>query len=238
MVALRRSHDLEHLLHSYDQLPIILVHLILEMLLESINALPGNVRIQLVAVVEMTPVGNMRLLRILLNLHADRIATACDLQLLVVPLNARHTPDLDVLFLRHAQRRAYAKLATHDSATEDHRVCLVEDAILVDLQHHWEDSLYLRIALLRLVDLVHVSLELVEEVVDDIGGHDLYAVGFCLLNGFGADLHVEAKNHGVLRHFLFLHDHGLLHVLLVHLSDAYIKHWDLHILQEGQERLQ
>mmetsp|Transcript_49423 Transcript_49423/g.114542 ORF Transcript_49423/g.114542 Transcript_49423/m.114542 type:complete len:311 (+) Transcript_49423:437-1369(+) len=110
--------------------------------------------------------------------------------------------------------------------------------LLVDLQDDGENRLLPRLGLLRLLHLLHVCRELVEEMVDDVGSHDLHVIVRSLQLGLVVDLHIEAKDDSVLRLLLLFHDGRLLYILLVHLTYADVKDRDLHVTQEAQQRFQ
>mmetsp|Transcript_110213 Transcript_110213/g.329529 ORF Transcript_110213/g.329529 Transcript_110213/m.329529 type:complete len:234 (-) Transcript_110213:2146-2847(-) len=144
----------------------------------------------------------------------------------------------EVLLLRHADGRADPQLPADHAAAKDEGVTFVEDILLVDLEDDGEDGLLPGLGLLRLVHLLHVGRELVEEVVDDVGRHDLHVVVLRLQDGLVVDLDVEREDDRVFGLLLLLHDRRLLDVLLVNLADPDVEDWDLHVGEEGEQRLQ
>mmetsp|Transcript_20966 Transcript_20966/g.54945 ORF Transcript_20966/g.54945 Transcript_20966/m.54945 type:complete len:343 (+) Transcript_20966:354-1382(+) len=186
----------------------------------------------------MTAKCKVILSRVLLDLHANRFSFPGNLHGLPVFLDSCNTPNLQIVLLGDADWRAHAYLASQNLDRADNRVLSGEDVVLVDLEDDREDGLRARTGLLGLLVLLHVSSELVEEVVDDVGGENLNAVGLGLLHRLPIDLDIEAQHDSVLRMLLLLHDHRLLHVLLEDLADAHVEDRDLHVLQEAQEGLQ
>ena len=67
----------------------------------------------------------------------------------------------------------------------------MEDRTLNHLQEAGEDRLGTVLLLSVLSALLDVSLKLIEEVIDDVGGEDSDAVVICELLGIGHHLHVE-----------------------------------------------
>mmetsp|Transcript_109095 Transcript_109095/g.307549 ORF Transcript_109095/g.307549 Transcript_109095/m.307549 type:complete len:273 (+) Transcript_109095:748-1566(+) len=183
----------------------------------------------------MPPYRYVALLSVLLDLDADPFAAPCNCHWFVVLLDSSHPTDLDIVLLGHAKRRTDTKLAADDVATDNQWVLLPEDTVFVDLQHDREDDLLPSLGLFALRDLFHVGLELIEQMVDDLCRHNLHVVLVGLRLCFFVHQHVERQNDRVFWVALLLHDQSLLHIFLVHLTDADVENRDLHILKEGQQ---
>mmetsp|Transcript_55092 Transcript_55092/g.159527 ORF Transcript_55092/g.159527 Transcript_55092/m.159527 type:complete len:585 (+) Transcript_55092:229-1983(+) len=186
----------------------------------------------------MPPISDMSLRGVLLNLHTDLLASPTNLHGLPILLDASDSANHHVVLLRDAQGRAHPQLAAHDSTAHEDWILLTEDVLLVHLQNAWEDGLRCLLFLLLFIDLLHVLRELIEQVVDDIGGHDLHIILLRQLLGFVVDFDVESHDYGILRVLLVLHDRRLLDIPDMNLANANIEDRNLHILQEAQERLE
>mmetsp|Transcript_65391 Transcript_65391/g.156360 ORF Transcript_65391/g.156360 Transcript_65391/m.156360 type:complete len:245 (-) Transcript_65391:2016-2750(-) len=174
-----------------------------------------------------------------LNSNAHLVSPLRYLQRLAfVLLDALDTSDFKIILLRNAYRCTRPQLATDHIYSEDEWILLSEYQTLVNLQDDWEHRLAARVLLGLLLHLIHVFGELLEEMIDDVSGHDLHTVFVCLLSCLCTDLHVKSKDHRIFRVLLVLHDRRLLDIKLVHLTDVHVKHRNLHFSQELQQSLQ
>mmetsp|Transcript_39728 Transcript_39728/g.105177 ORF Transcript_39728/g.105177 Transcript_39728/m.105177 type:complete len:275 (-) Transcript_39728:3170-3994(-) len=188
--------------------------------------------------IEVPAISNVSLSRRSFDLYAYLVSLLGLLHRFSIDFDASDSSNLQAILVRKTQRGANTQLTAQHITPEDHWILLPKDAVAVDLQHHGEDRFCPRVCLLGLQHLGHVGPEPLLEVVNNVCRENLHAIGFSLLPRFRTHLHVEGKNHRVLRVFLFRHDHGLLHVLLVYLTNAHVEDGDLHVLQEGQQSFQ
>mmetsp|Transcript_13234 Transcript_13234/g.20966 ORF Transcript_13234/g.20966 Transcript_13234/m.20966 type:complete len:308 (-) Transcript_13234:2918-3841(-) len=207
------------------------------MRLQGINAFPGDVGIQLIGVIEVATVRDVGLRCVLVDLDAHRITATSFRDGLVILLDANDSTDIQIVLFWDANWSSDPQLAADDLTANDNGVSLAEHVILINLQHNREDRNFPGFDLLGLMELLHIGLELVLQVINDIGGENGNVVRYCLLGRFCIHLHVESKNHCILL-LLLLHDGSLLHILLVDLSNAHIEDRNLHIGQEAKQRLQ
>eukprot|EP00438_Fugacium_kawagutii_P021306 Skav206977 [mRNA] locus=scaffold1394:26773:27129:+ [translate_table: standard] len=118
------------------------------MFFQGINALPGDLRIQLAGVVKVPSVHNVILSRSLLNFHTDCVSAAGHAHTLLIVLNASNMTNGHIALVWDAQRCSNTKLTTNHLTSQNQGILFPENVLLVDLQHHREDGHFACLGLL------------------------------------------------------------------------------------------
>jgi hypothetical protein len=171
-------HNVEQTLQMLgDQSPLVLVHLVAVELLQAVDTGAADHTVQHVLLLEVAAI--QRLVGALdLDGHR-RLALLADGDLLVVALDggdAAHGDDLLLalgVLLDAGDRGVEAEVAVDDVDADDDGVGLVEDGD--GTEDAGEDGEHLALLLALGGERGHVLGEVVEEVVDDLGGEDLDA---------------------------------------------------------------
>lgn len=115
-------------------------------------------------------------------------------------IHSAQTDDLLLLRLRvefdDGDGRQETQRALHDVHTYDDRVLFVEDRDRLQLAG--EHGVHLRVLLLLLLELAHVLLELIEQMVDNVRLEHLDVVAVGEFLRLLIDLDIESKYHSVL----------------------------------------
>merc|ERR1711959_743975 len=106
------------------------------MLLQRVDASSRNLGVQLVQVIKMSPVRDMVLRCGRLNLDADAITTACDLDVFLILFDSSHATYLQEVLLWDTDWRARLELTAMNFDTEDEGVLLANDILLLDFHAH------------------------------------------------------------------------------------------------------
>ena len=251
-------HDIEKRLQCLcDQVPLVLGNLVSVELLKAIDRSTRNVRVQNRLLVELTAVqrlvwsfdldGNGRLA---LFAYWDLLVFTLDGCSVIVSMNGvevevekydlhstkrnNHLHISDRVVDYSSDRSVDTQSAIGDVNTNNDRVFLVED--LDWTEDAREDSEHFALLLLDRRELLHVLLEVVKQVVNDVGCEDLDTNVVGVLLCFFVDLDIETQHYGVLLG-LFQHCACGDDITLVYWSQRDVGDWNLHLLQELKQSL-
>mmetsp|Transcript_8684 Transcript_8684/g.35428 ORF Transcript_8684/g.35428 Transcript_8684/m.35428 type:complete len:639 (-) Transcript_8684:227-2143(-) len=211
------------------------------MLFEQVDALARDERHKVVRVVEVAAVHARALGGVGgLDLHGDALAARCPVHRFVLALDGGDAPQRDLALRRHADGRADARYAVDDVHSHHDGVLARKDTRRQDAQHAGEGRVTQRLLLLLRLHLLHVGRKLVEQVVDDVRGHDAHAHLLCQLARVLLHLDVERQDHSELRQAARGHHARAHDVLLRDWADVDAAHGNLHVVraQELQKCLQ
>ncbi|ROW05672.1 hypothetical protein VMCG_05275 [Cytospora schulzeri] len=258
----RNLRNVKHGLELDDERPLLVGDVLAVELLEAVDGGARDLTVQHVGVLELPAVGGLVAAHLDLDGHRG-LALLADGDLLVLTLDGcavwfsvvslwaqglqrgsgvTGAEGVDNLLetsrgvsLDGRDGRVDLERTLDDVDTDDDGAGLVEDGD--GLEDAGEDGQHLGVLLLLLEQVVHVLGELVEEVVDDVGGEDLDAVLLGVGRRLLLHLDVEAEHDGVVGRLL-QHDAALHHVALGDGADAHVGHGDLAVLEEVQQGLE
>ncbi|GIX63754.1 hsp70 nucleotide exchange factor fes1-like protein, putative [Babesia caballi] len=211
-------------------------HFVPEVVLKHVDRVARNARVHAVVTVEVAPVRNVGLAD---NLYADFLPLHSLVDGLLVVLHAGNAAKHQLTALGYCnQGRVRFQNAVVHVHAEHEGVLLVEYAMWQDRELAREDHIRDARLLLLFLGLLQVLHKRIQQMVNDVGRHDLHAKNLRLLLGFRGALDVEGEDDGVLRIPLFTHDGGLLNVLFLHCPEVDRENRNLLVREELEQRLQ
>mmetsp|Transcript_20887 Transcript_20887/g.46790 ORF Transcript_20887/g.46790 Transcript_20887/m.46790 type:complete len:244 (+) Transcript_20887:540-1271(+) len=229
MSILLNSDDPKLFLELDKQLQILLGAIFKEELLERIDRLARDSGVQRVSVVKL-PAKSDRRDRV--DLDRSRLPRLGLVNGLSVDLKPDDTPNIEVCLqpglrvfvptMLDADRRALLQHAFLNYHPHQDRIAAAASAPHVlgrrNLCHHWKHSGEGGFLLVLLADFSHVCGELVEQVVDDLGGEDLDIEFLRVVRTLLRQLHIKRQD-GRELWLVLLHNGCFNHVLFVDRAD-------------------
>lgn len=230
--------DVEVLLQLNDQCPLVLIYLISEMLLQQIDGLSGDNGDQPIFSIEVLAHCNSRISSQLDSHTAGRLPRFFDL--LMVRLDGLNDPNprlffsLDkiiiYIFAVDADGRTNLQNSLLYIHSQNNRVVLSESSDL--LEDAWEYGVFTFLLLALFLDLLHKFVEVVGQVVDDVGRKNTDVVLLGVFLGIRQNLHIKHQQTAILflSAFGVLHQqglHGFEHIVFGYWPNRHIRHWNL-----------
>mmetsp|Transcript_1036 Transcript_1036/g.2189 ORF Transcript_1036/g.2189 Transcript_1036/m.2189 type:complete len:263 (+) Transcript_1036:302-1090(+) len=120
----------------------------------------------------------------------------------------------------YAERRPNFENTLDNFHTHNDRILLVENVLWEDLDNAGEHGYSGCFFASALIEFIHESSELIEQMVNDIGSHNSDAHFGGVLTSFTRHFHIKCKDGRIFRVSLFVHDGNLGDIALLHRTNA------------------